>query len=72
MKVVQVLFFKVIQSSLQNNEETVEGSDFSRQWMLFYNDTIINHHCTDNNQIFLDMIQILAILQNEIKALLNK
>ena len=72
MKVVQVLFFKVIQSSLQNNEETVEGSDFSRQWMLFYNDTIINHYCTDNNQIFLDMIQILAILQNEIKALLNK
>lgn len=62
MKVVQVLFFKVIQSSLQNNEETVEGSDFSRQWMLFYNDTIINHYCTDNNQIFLDMIQILAIL----------
>ena len=72
MKVVQVLFFKVIQSSLQNNEETVEGSDFSRQWMLFYNDTIINHYCTDNNQIFLDMIQILAILRNEIKALLNK
>ena len=72
MKVVQVLFFKVIQSSLQNNEETVEGSDFSRQWMLFYNDTIINYYCTDNNQIFLDMIQILAILQNEIKALLNK